>query len=99
MDPRHVHMITAKHILRYLKGIVDYGLKYEVNQKINLKGYVDLDWEDGSINRKSTSRCCFSMRSGVISWFSRKESCMELRTAEEKYVATCSAIWEVVCFF
>ena len=30
-DPRHVHLIVAKHILRYLKGIVDYGIKYEVN--------------------------------------------------------------------
>ena len=40
---RHVHLIAAKHILRYLKGIVDYGLKYEANQKINLEGYVDTD--------------------------------------------------------
>ena len=43
-DPRNFHLITAKHILRYLKGTVDYGLKYEVNQKINLEGYVDSDW-------------------------------------------------------
>ena len=42
--PRHVHLVAAKHILRYLKGTVDYGLKYEVNQKINLEGYTDLDW-------------------------------------------------------
>ena len=27
IDPRHVHLIAAKHILRYLKGTVDYGLK------------------------------------------------------------------------
>ena len=26
-DPRHVHLIAAKHILRYLKRTVDYGLK------------------------------------------------------------------------
>ena len=81
-DMRHVHLIAPKHILRYLKGIVDYGLKYEVNQKINLEGYVDSYWVGSAIDRKSTSRCCFSMRSGVISWFSRKESSMALRTSE-----------------
>ena len=52
-DPRHVHLITAKHILRYLRGTVDYGLKYDANQKINLEGYVDSDWVGSSINRKS----------------------------------------------
>ena len=38
---RHVHLMVAKHALRYLKGIVEYGLKYDTNQKINLEGYVD----------------------------------------------------------
>ena len=31
---RHVHLMVAKHAVRYLKGIVDYGLKYEANQNI-----------------------------------------------------------------
>ena len=44
IDPRHVHLIVAKHILRYLNSTIDYGLKYEVNQNTNLEGYVDLDW-------------------------------------------------------
>ena len=43
-DSRHVHLIVAKHTLRYLKGTVEYGLKYDTNQKTNLHGYVDLDW-------------------------------------------------------
>ena len=42
-NPRHVHLIATKHILSYLKGTVDYGLKYEANQKINLEVYVDSD--------------------------------------------------------
>ena len=33
---RHVHLMVTKHAVRYLKGIVYYRLKYEVNQKINL---------------------------------------------------------------
>ena len=86
---RHVHLIVAKHILRYLKGTVDYGLKYEVNQKTNLQGYVDSDWVGSAIVRKSTLGCRLSMGSGVISWFGKMESCMVLSIAEEKYVATC----------
>ena len=47
---RHVHLMIAKHAyLRYLKGTVNYGLKYEVNQNINLEGYVDSDWESSAI--------------------------------------------------
>ena len=93
---RHVHLIAAKHILRYLKGIVDYGLKYEANRNINLEGYVDSDWAGSAIDRKSTSGCCFSMGFGVISWFSRKQSFVALSTAEAEYVAACSTSCETV---
>ena len=27
----HVHLMVAKHAVRYLKGIVEYGIKYEAN--------------------------------------------------------------------
>ena len=91
--------MVAKHAVRYLKGTVEYGLKYDTNLKINLEGYVDSYWVGSSIYRNSTSGYFFSMRSGVISWLSRKEFCMALRIDKEKYVATCSAIFEVVCFF
>ena len=96
IDLRHVHLVAAKHVLRYLKGIVDYGLRYDTNQKVNLQGYVDLNWAGSALDRKSTLGCCFSMGSGVISWFSRKQLCMALSTAEAEYVATCSASCEVV---
>ena len=85
---RHVHLMVEKHAVRYLKGTVDYGLKYEENQNINLEGYVDSYWEGNAIDRKSTSRCYFSMGSSVMSWFGRMESCMALSIAEAKYVAT-----------
>ena len=46
---RHVHLMVAKHAVRYLRGTVDYGLKYEANQKINLEGYVDSDWAGSAL--------------------------------------------------
>ena len=79
-----------------MRGTIDYGLNNEANQKINLEGYVDSDWAGISVDRKSTSRCCFSMGSGVISWFSRKQYCVALSTAEAEYVAACSGSCEVV---
>ena len=32
-DPRSVHLTATKHILRYLKGTIDYGLKYDAKSK------------------------------------------------------------------
>ena len=86
---RHLHLMVAKHVVRYLKGTAEYGLKYDTNQKINLEGYVDSYWEGSSIHRKSTLRCYFSMILGVISWFGRMVSCMVLSIAEVKDFATC----------
>ena len=34
---RHVHLMVAK-------GTIEYGVKYDTNQKINLEGYIDSDW-------------------------------------------------------
>ena len=57
-DLKHVHPIVSKHVLRYLKGTMDYGLKYYANQRINLHGYVDSDSEGSAIDRKSSPGCC-----------------------------------------
>ena len=92
----HVHWIATKHIPMYLRGTIDYGIKYDMSQKINLEGYVDLDWAGSAIDRKSTSGCSFSMVLGVISWFSKKQSCVALSTAKAEYVTTCLASCEAV---
>ena len=65
--PRHVHLIAVKHGLRYLKSTVDYGIKYDVNYKINLHGYVDSDWVGNATNKKNTLGCCFTLGSCMIS--------------------------------
>ena len=43
MDPRHAHLV-AKNIVRYLKGTVEYELKYDMNQNTSMHGNVDSDW-------------------------------------------------------
>ena len=95
-DLRHVHLIAAKHILKYLKGTIDYGLKYKTDKRINLDVYVDSYWVGSAIDRKSTSGCFFSMGSGAISWFNRKQSSVALSIANVEYVTTCLASCEGV---
>ena len=89
-------MITVNHVSRYPKGTVDYGLKYDANKKIKLHGYVDSGWVGMATDRISTSSCCFSLGSCMISWFSRKKSCVALSTAEAEYAVACSDSCEVV---
>ena len=56
----HVYLVVAKHVLRYLKGTIEYGIKYAMDQRIILHGYVYSDW--AGLN----SVCCFSLGSGMI---------------------------------
>jgi hypothetical protein len=37
----HVHLISAKHVMRYLKGTIDYGLRYTLDHDISLQVFVD----------------------------------------------------------
>ena len=39
VEPRHVHLIATKHVMRYLKGTLDYGLIYETDSEFILYGY------------------------------------------------------------
>jgi hypothetical protein len=73
VDPRRVHLIAVKHVMRYLKVTVDYGIKYVVDNEINLHGYLDSDWANGVPNRKSTLGCFFTLGSSMISWINKKQ--------------------------
>ena len=53
--PRWVHMIAAKHVMRYLKGTVDFGLYYVRDHDYILYGYIDSYWERSATDRKSIS--------------------------------------------
>jgi hypothetical protein len=72
VKPRRVHLVVAKHVLRYLKGTIDYGLGYVFDREISLQGCTDSYCAGSVAYRKSTSGCCFSVGSTMISWFNRK---------------------------
>jgi hypothetical protein len=95
VEPSHVHLVVAKHVMRYLKGTIDCGLSYDGDHDFTLSGCTDADWES-VFDRKNTSGCCFSLGSTMISWQSRKQSNISLSTVEAKYIAACSASCEAI---
>jgi hypothetical protein len=96
VEPRRVHLVAAKHVMRYLKGTMDYGLSYDGDHDFTLSGYTDANWAGSVADRKSTSRCCFSLGSAMISWQSRKQSSISLNTVETEYIAACSTSCEAI---
>jgi hypothetical protein len=96
VESRHVHLIAEKNVMRYLKGTIDYGLKYASNCEISLQGFTDSDWVGSVDDHKSTSGCCFSLGSNMISWFSRKKTSVVLSTTKAEYIETCSTCSKVV---
>ena len=49
-------MIVAKHVMRYLKGMIDFGLYYDRDNYYILYGYTDSYWVGSVAYRNSTSR-------------------------------------------
>ena len=86
VEPRRVHQLAMKHVLRYLQGTIDYGLDYRHGDGVRLEEYTDLDWARCASNRKSTSGCCFGLGLVVVLWFSRKQKLVALRPAEAEHM-------------
>ena len=91
-----MHWVAAKHVLRYLRGTVGYGLRYTSSSDLTLVSYSNSDWVGSVDDRKSTSRCCFNLGSAMVSWFSGKQSSVALSTAEAEYIDACMAAREAV---
>ncbi|KAK6151664.1 hypothetical protein DH2020_014299 [Rehmannia glutinosa] len=86
-NPKESHMSAVKRIFRYLKGTIQYGLFYPKNENFSLKGYSDSDDAGNIHDRKSTSRSCQFLGDCLVSWFSKKQNCVSLSTAEAEYIS------------
>jgi hypothetical protein len=96
VEPRHEHWIVAKHILRYLHGMLKYGLRYASNSDVQLHGFTDSDWARSADDKNSTFDICLSLGYAMISWASRKQKSIALNTVEEEHIAACDACMEAV---
>jgi hypothetical protein len=73
VKPQESHWNAAKAVLRYLKGTLDYGIKYIDASDVELIGYSYYDWAGNLDDLRSTTRYAFGIRSGVVSWSSKNQ--------------------------
>ncbi|KAK2381531.1 putative mitochondrial protein [Trifolium repens] len=86
-NPKTSHLLQVKRIIKYVSGTCNHGMLYSYNANPTLIGYCDADWAGSADDRKSTSGGCFFFGENLISWFSKKQNCVSLSTAEAEYIA------------
>jgi hypothetical protein len=96
VEPRQEHWVAVKDVLKYLRGTVEYGIRYLRDCEVKLQGYTDSNWAGNATDRKSTSGYCFSLGSTMISYFSTKQTSVALSSTEAEYMATSTTSCEAI---
>ena len=91
-----LHLKAAKRVMRYIKGTINFGVKYYQVQDFKLLGFSDSDWAGSFDDMKSTSGYCFSMGSGVFFWSSKKQEVVAQSTAEAEFIAIVTAVNQAI---
>lgn len=98
--PLETHWKAVNHILRYLKGTINYGLELKSaphpGSPFPLVAYSDADWGSDPDDRRSTSGYCLFFCHNLISWCSKKQSLVARSTVEAEYRSMAHATTELL---
>jgi hypothetical protein len=98
------HLQAAKHVLRYLKGTVELGIQYTRDlarlqareEELNaLYGLSDSDFAGCKDTSRSTSGYMILMNSGVVEYYSGRQSTVSLCTAMAETIAVAKLVVKV----
>jgi hypothetical protein len=91
--PGKEHWAAVKHILRYLKGTIEYGCKYErgTDLKPFLMGFSDSDFAGDVEDMKSTTGVVYFLGKSLVTWASQKQKIATLSSCEAEYVVGAAA--------
>ena len=92
--PGNTHMQAVKCIFCYLHGTSHYKLKFQSNDSTSLllKAFVNSDWVENWVDRKSISGFIIILDQGAVSWGSKKQTSVSLSTVEAEFVAALIAV-------
>ncbi|KAL4198857.1 hypothetical protein AMTRI_Chr03g142140 [Amborella trichopoda] len=84
--PSKEHRGVISLVLRYLKGTINYDIKY-VGYQGMLEAYSDANWNNEIQDSLSSSKWIFTLAGCAISWGSIKQTCISHSTIEYEIIA------------
>ncbi|KAH9656592.1 retrovirus-related pol polyprotein from transposon RE1 [Citrus sinensis] len=94
-QPTKANLQAVKRILRYLKGTLNFGLRYLKQSSLTLYGFSYSDRASCPLTRRSTSGFCIYLGSNCISWSSKKQTTVARSSVEAECRCMASTVVEL----
>ncbi|XP_071728319.1 uncharacterized mitochondrial protein AtMg00810-like [Rutidosis leptorrhynchoides] len=96
-SPKEPHWNAALHLLKYLKGSVNKGLFYPVQQHLKVTGFSDADWASFLVTHRSLTSYCIFLGHALVSRKIKKQTTVSRSSTESEYrsmaATTCELLW------
>ncbi|XP_021974424.1 uncharacterized mitochondrial protein AtMg00810-like [Helianthus annuus] len=96
-NPIVSHYNTVKQILRYIKGTINFGLKYCRGGNGEVLGYSDNSNGNGLDDGRGATGLAFYYSGNLVTWASQKQRTVALSLCEDEFMAAaaavCQALW------
>ena len=84
-NPSKFHWHAIHQVFKYLKKTQNYGLSCSSNPLV-IEGYLDASWITNKEDYASISGWVYLLGGGIVSWASKKQTCVTNFTMIAKFV-------------
>ena len=95
--PKESHLLAVKHLLRYIKGTVSHGIRYDRGGTRTILGYSDSSHATDQDDGRSTTGVIFYYNNAPITWCTQKQATVALSSCEAEFMAAtaaaCQSLW------
>nr|GEU70300.1 uncharacterized mitochondrial protein AtMg00810-like [Tanacetum cinerariifolium] len=93
-DPREPYFSAFKRILRYVHGMLDFGLQLYASSTRSLVAYSDADWAGYPTTMRYTLGYCVFLRDSLLSWSAKQQHTLSRLSVEAEYRGAANVVAE-----
>ncbi|GKB58957.1 ribonuclease H-like domain-containing protein [Tanacetum coccineum] len=94
-DHRESHFLALKHILRYVRGTLDFGLQLFSSSTASLVAYSYAGCASFPTTRRSTSGYIVFLDNNLLYWSSKRQPTLSRSSAETEYRGVANAVADI----